>query len=420
MKFRSLFAAVAVLALLGADSRRTGPSAGDWPAWRGPRRTGLSQETGLLKAWPEEGPQLLWKATGLGEGYATPSISGKLIYEMGNRDGQEWVYALDRTNRGEQVWATAIGPVRHGGGGYPGPRSTPTVDGNRIYALGLNGDLLCCDAKTGKIVWQRDLVGEFGGKVGGWGYSESVLVDGPWVICTPGGQQATILALQKKNGKPVWEAKVGDVADYSSIIKVEIGRVPQYVQFTKKGVIAVSAKNGEFLWRYDAPANGTANASTPLFSDGEVFASSGYGTGGGLVHVERRGREFQAEEVYFTRQMKNHHGGMLLIDGYLYGSDDPGVLTCLDYKTGKLQWKDRSCGKCSLTYADGMLFCRSERGPVSLVKATPEKFELLGRFDQPDRSAKPSWPHPVVADGRLYLRDQDALFCYDVRGDGKP
>ncbi|HVX59203.1 MAG TPA: PQQ-binding-like beta-propeller repeat protein [Pirellulales bacterium] len=420
MKFRLLFAAVAVMALLGADSRRIVSSSGDWPAWRGPLRNGLSQETGLLKAWPEEGPQLLWKASGLGEGYATPSISGKLIYEMGNREGQEWVYALDRTKRGEQVWATAIGPVRHGGGGYPGPRSTPTVDGDRIYALGLNGDLLCCNASTGEIAWRRDLVGEFGGKVGGWGYSESVLVDGPWVICTPGGPQATILALQKKNGKPVWEAKVGDVADYSSIIKVEISRVPQYVQFTKQGVIAVSAKNGEFLWRYDAPANGTANASTPLFADGDVFASSGYGTGGGLVRVKRRGRQFQAEEVYFTKQMKNHHGGMLLIDGYLYGSDDPGVLTCLDYKTGELQWKDRSCGKCSLTYADGMLFCRSERGPVSLVKAAPEKFELLGRFDQPDRSAKPSWPHPVVADGRLYLRDQDVLFCYDVRGDGKP
>lgn len=420
MNFRSLLAAVAVLALLGADSRRTVRSTGDWPAWRGPQRTGLSQETGLLKAWAEEGPELLWKATGLGEGYATPSVSGKLIYEMGNRDQQEWLYALDRTNRGKEVWALALGPVRHGGGGYPGPRSTPTVDGDLVFALGLNGDLVCCNARTGDLVWKHDLVGEFAGKVGGWGYSESVLVDGPWVICTPGGQQATLLALEKETGKPVWEAKVGDVADYSSIIKVEIGRVPQYVQFTKKGVIAVNAKTGEFLWRYDAPANGTANASTPLFANGDVFAASGYGTGGGLVHVKRKGKEFQAEQVYFTKEMKNHHGGMVLLDGYLYGSDDPGVLTCLEYKTGKAQWKDRSCGKCSLVYADGMLVCRSEQGLVSLVKATPKKFELLGRFEQPDRSGKPTWPHPVIADGRLYLRDQDALFCYDLRGDSKP
>jgi outer membrane protein assembly factor BamB len=420
MKSCSLFAATVALALLGADSRPEMRTAGDWPAWRGPHRTGLSTEKGLLKSWPEEGPQLLWKAEGLGEGYATPSVSGKFIYEMGNREGQEWLMALDRTNRGKQVWATALGTVRHGGGGYAGPRSTPSVDGNLVYALGLNGDLVCCNAKTGDIVWKHDLIGEFGGKVGGWGYSESVLIDGPWLICTPGGEQATLLALQKKTGKPVWEAKIGDVADYSSIIKVEIGGLPQYVQFTKKGVIAVNAKNGEFLWRYDAPANGTANASTPLFSDDSVFAASGYGTGGGLVHVKRNKKEFEAEEVYFTKEMKNHHGGMLLLDGYLYGSDDPGVLKCLDYKTGKVQWQDRSCGKCSLAYADGMLFCRSEGGPVSLVKATPGKFELLGRFEQPDRSDKPSWPHPVVADGRLYLRDQNSLFCYDVRGDGRP
>ena len=419
MKFRILFVAIAALASLGADSRRNNVSSGDWPAWRGPERNGLSSEHGLLKSWPEAGPNLLWKATGLGEGYSTPSVAGKLIYEMGNRDGKEWLFALDRTKQGKQVWQTEIGPVRHGGGGYAGPRSTPTVDGNRVYALGLNGDLLCCDALKGEIVWRHDLVKEFGGKVGGWGYAESVLIDGPWLICTPGGEQATMLALQKKNGEPVWQAKVGDVADYASIIKVEIGGLPQYVQFTKQGVIAVNAKNGEFLWRYNAPANGTANASTPLAADGDVFAASGYGTGGGLVHVERDKKEFKAEEVYFTKKMKNHHGGMLLLDGYLYGSDDPGVLTCMDYKTGEVQWADRSCGKCSLAYADGMLFCRSEGGPVSLVKATPEKFELLGRFEQPERSGKPSWPHPVIADGRLYLRDQDALFCYDVRGDGE-
>ncbi|HUY89654.1 MAG TPA: PQQ-binding-like beta-propeller repeat protein [Pirellulales bacterium] len=419
MKFRLLIVAVAALASFGADSRRSSLPSSDWPAWRGPHRDGLSSERGLLQTWPEAGPKLLWKASGLGEGYSTPSIAGKLIYEMGNREGQELLLALDRTRQGAEVWATEIGPVRHGGGGYAGPRSTPTVDGNRVYALGLNGDLVCCNALQGDIVWRHDLVKEFGGKVGGWGYAESVLIDGPWLICTPGGQQATLLALQKKNGKPVWQAPVGDIADYASIIKVEIGGVPQYVQFTKKGVIAVNAKNGDFLWRYDAPANGTANASTPLFADGDVFAASGYGAGGGLVHVERNGKEFKAEEVYFTKEMKNHHGGMLLFDGYLYGSDDPGVLTCLDYKTGKTQWKDRSCGKCSLTYADGMLFCRSEKGPVSLVRATPEKFELLGRFEQPDASGKPNWPHPVVADGRLYLRDQDNLFCYDLRGDAE-
>lgn len=420
MKLRLLFVAAAVLVSIGADSSRNKLSSGDWPAWRGPHRDGLSSERGLLKSWPAAGPKLLWKATGLGEGYSTPSVAGKLIYEMGNREGQEWIMALDRTRQGKEVWATPIGPVREDkGGGYRGPRSTPTVDGNFVYALGLGGDLVCCDAAKGGIVWRHDLVKEFGGKVGGWGYAESVLIDGPWLICTPGGEQATLLALEKKNGEPVWQSKVGDVADYASIIKVEIGGLPQYVQFTKQGVIAVNAKNGEFLWRYNAPANPTANASTPLAADGDVFAASGYGAGGGLVHVERDQKAFKTEEVYFTKKMKNHHGGMLLIDGYLYGSDDPNILTCLDYKTGEVQWADRSCGKCSLTYADGMLFCRSEDRNVSLVRATPEKFELLGRFQEKQDSGKHSWPHPVIAGGRLYLRDQDELFCYDVRGAGE-
>jgi len=254
--------------------------------------------------------------------------------------------------------------------------------------------------------------------VGGWGYSESVLVDGPWVVCTPGGDQATILALNKDDGTPVWQAKVGDTADYSSIIKIEVEGVKQYVQLTKQGVIGVSAANGDFLWRYNAPANGTANASTPVFGEAGVFAASGYGTGGGLVHLNRNGNQFEVKEVYFTREMKNQHGGMVLVDGHLYGADE-GILTCLEFKTGKIKWQDRGPGKCSVVYADGMLFCRSENGPVSLVRATPAKFELLGQFDQPERSNAHSWPHPVVADGRLYLRDQDNLFCYDVRGDGK-
>jgi outer membrane protein assembly factor BamB len=419
MKSFSLVTALLALTMIAAKPVRRSPgTAADWPAWRGADRTGVSHETGLMTSWPNGGPNLLWKSTGLGEGFSTPSIAGKLIYGMGNANGQEWVFARDRTKRGAQVWATPLGMVRDGGGGYPGPRSTPTVDGDRVYALGLSGDLAALDAQNGTLVWRHNLKAEFGGSVGGWGYAESVLVDGPWVVCTPGGPQATMLALNKENGTPVWQAKVGDVADYSSIIKIEVDGVKQYVQLTHQGVIGVNAANGELLWRYNAPANGTANASTPIFGDAGVFAASGYGTGGGLVHLVRNGSLFDAKEVYFTKKMKSQHGGMVLVDGYLYGSDED-VFTCLDFKTGEVKWQDRTPGKGSVVYADGLLFCRSEGGPVSLVRATPEKFELLGQFEQPERSGAASWPHPVVADGRLYLRDQDSLFCYDVRGDGK-
>ncbi len=387
---------------------------GDWPAWRGPRRDGRSGETGLLQSWPAEGPRLLWKIEGLGEGFSTPSIAGRFVYLMGNKEGQEWVLAFDRTENGNGAWAVPTGPVRSDGGGYGGPRSTPTVDGNRVYALGLNGDLLGLDAKNGKVHWRHNLRDEFGGQVGHWGYSESVLVDDKWVLCTPGGEQATLLALLKTNGKPVWRSAIGDAADYASMVAIQVGGTKQYVQFTRQGVVGVSAKNGELLWRYDKPANGTANCATPIFADDSVFAASNYSTGGGLVRLKKNRKTWDASEVYFTREMSNHHGGVVLVDGYLYGCDEK-VLRCLDFKTGKSLWKDRTCGKCSLLHADGMLYCRSEEGLMILVAATSGGFELKGRFEQPDRSDKAAWPHPVIAGGCLYLRDQDKLFCYDLR-----
>jgi outer membrane protein assembly factor BamB len=387
----------------------------DWPTWRGAQRTGISLETGLLRDWPEGGPKLAWQTSGMGVGFSTPAVAGGRVYLMGNRDGQELVLCLNARDQGKEIWSAILGPVRHEGAGYPGPRSTPTIDGDRVYVLGINGDLVCLDAKTGAGVWRRDLVGEFGGGIPNWGYSESVLVDGPWVLCTPGGNQATIVALDKQNGKTVWSATVGDPAGYSSLIKAEIDGVKQYVQFTAKGIIGVNAADGAFLWRYDAPANGTANISTPVYLGNKVFAASGYGTGGGLVAVSHDAGVFDAKQVYFTKHMKNHHGGYVVVDGYLYGSDDPGILTCMDLASGDVKWADRSCGKCAIVCADGLLYCRSEQGLVSLVEATPDGFHLHGQFEQPERSEAPSWPHPVVADGRLYLRDQDKLLVYDVR-----
>ena len=387
----------------------------DWAAWRGPDRNGMCLEKGLLKQWPADGPKLLWKTKGLGEGYSGPAIVDNILYTMGNRDGKEWVLALDASQGGKEVWASAVGTIRNNGGGFPGPRSTPTIDGNRLYTLGVNGDLVCMDMKDGRIVWQHDFVKDFGGAIPQWGYAESVLVDGPWVVCTPGGSKNTIAALTKTTGKLVWGSPVGDPADYSSVIKVMIGKSKQYVNLTKKGVIGVAAKDGRFLWRYDAPASKVANVATCIWSDNTVFAASGYGTGGGLVSIEPNGNEFNAKEVYFTKEMQNHHGGMILLDGMLYGCSNPSILRCLDYKTGKEKWADRSSGKCSLLYAEGMLYCRDENGPISLVEATPNGFNLKGRFNQPDRSDKNSWPHLVIAGGVMYVRDQDVLLAYDVR-----
>jgi outer membrane protein assembly factor BamB len=391
--------------------------ADDWPAWRGPKRDGICRETGLLKQWPPEGPPLAWKTTGLGVGYSGPSIVGDLLFTMGNRDGKEWVLALDWTQQGKEVWASPVGPIRHDGGGYPGPRATPTFDNGRLYTLGVNGDLLCLEAETGKEIWRKNLVDDFGGSIPQWGYSESVLIDEDWVLCTPGGEKATIAALDKLTGETVWMAPVGDPAAYSSIMKVSIGRVWQYVTLTAKGVISVRRDDGKFLWRYDAPASDVANVATPVWFGQTIFAASAYGTGGGLVWAKKVGEEFQPQEIYFTKDMKNHHGGMILLEDHLYGANDPRFLACLEYRTGEVAWQDRAPGKCSILFADGMLYCRDERGPLSLVEATPEGFELRGQFDQPDRSDQRSWPHPVIANGLLFLRDQDVLLCYDVRAE---
>jgi len=406
-----------VLALLASPALRPA-TAEDWPCWRGPNRDAVCEEKGLLQAWPDGGPRLLWKTTGVGEGYSGPAVVGNMLYTMGNGNGKQWIVALDVTRKGQQVWASATGGIHHDGGGFPGPRSTPTIDGDRLYTLGVAGELVCMNLRDGTIRWQHHMVRDFGGAIPTWGYAESVLIDGDRLICTPGGRQATLAALNKLTGEPVWKSPIGDGACYSSIIKATIGNIPQYVAFVSNGVVGVRASDGQFLWRYNAPAltkNGGISIATPIAYGQTIFAAAGYGVGGGLVWVRPVGRQFQPRQVYFTKDMKNHHGGLIRLGDYLYGCNDPGILTCLNYKTGKVVWRSREPGKCSLLYADGMLYCRDEKGPISLVEATPEGFRMKGRFQQPGRSNKNAWPHLVIADGRMYVRDQDALLCYDVR-----
>lgn len=390
--------------------------AGDWPQYHGPNRDNISAETDLLDRWPAGGPPLAWKSDRLGEGYSSVAIVGGRIYTMGNRGDDEMVHCLDAAD-GKPIWSARNGDAYREGQGN-GPRGTPTVDGDLLYALGANGDLSCLKTADGDVVWQLNILKEFGAGNITWGISESVLIDGDNLICTPGGKSATMAALNKLTGKPVWSAVVpgNPQASYSSIIPVDVGGIRQYVNFTHTGVIGVRAADGRPLWGDTTAANGTANCSSPVASDNFIFASSGYGQGGALIQlIPSQNGSVNSKLAYPSKEMKNHHGGMILIKNHLYGSDDPGVLKCLDLKTGNVIWQNRSVGKGALTCADGKLILRSEAGPVALVEASPKAYVELGRFDQPDRSEKASWSHPVVSHGKLYLRDMDRLLVYNLK-----
>lgn len=392
--------------------------AADWPQWHGPNRDNCSAETGLLKTWPAGGPSLVWTARGLGGGYSTPSIAGGRIYGMGYRGEDEVVWALNAQD-GREIWATRTQPADRKMGYAEGPRCTPTVDAGRLFVLGGGGNLASLDADTGKLVWQVDLVKEFGGKMmSGWGYSESPLVDGDQVVCTPGGGQGTMAAFDRRTGKRLWQTgTLTDNAAYSSILPATIHGVRQYVQLTDKTVFGVEPRTGRVLW--STPRAGrTAVIPTPICHNDSVYVTSGYGVGCNLFEVTKEGDAFAAREVYANKDMVNHHGGVVRVGDHLYGFSEGKGWVCQEFRTGKTVWAERGkLGKGAITYADGHLILRQEGGPgtVVLIRATPDGYQESGRFEQPDRSDKNSWPHPVVCNGRLYLRDQDLLLCYNLK-----
>ncbi len=543
--------------------------ANDWPQWQGPDRTAHSKETGLLNQWPKGGPPLAWKVKGLGGGDGAPSVVAGRIYGMAHRGGDEVVWALSEKD-GKEIWAVRLAPAlaQNWPQSKEGPSATPTVDGDRLYVMGLAGNVECLQAADGKVVWRRNLKADFGGKSPMWNFRESPLIDGEKVICTPGGDETTMVALNKANGETIWKSYVPDRvsgggtqnrgpggnrpsaietdptlstldqdhnkeisadelaaapaallkmdknqdgklsedeitpqmggrdgqnnrprprrgpgimrmmkalaaldadengviddaeiknavaalqkldanhdgkliedevgmkfmgpqntgAGYSSPIAIDFGGQHQYVQFLAMTVAGVSADDGKLLWRYDKPANGMRlNISTPIYQDGQVFAASAYGAGGGSVRLTKKATgEFAAEEVWFSKSMENHHGGVILHDGALFGANGGnggGYLACLDYKTGEVLWNEadrekRRVTKGSVAFADGRIYYRTEEGPVVLIEPNRKEYIERGRFDQPDRTDKPAWAHPVIANGKLYIRDQDTLFCYDVK-----
>ncbi len=387
---------------------------GDWPQWQGPDRTRISRETGLMKEWPAGGPRLILTANNLGTGYGSMSVAGDRVYLQGARGNNSFVIALNRAD-GKEVWSKPLGLVetqmRSNRGA--GPRGTPTVDGDRVYVLTENGDLACLK-KNGSILWQRNILKDFGGSQLKWLVSESPVIDGPHLLVTPGGPGAGMAKLDKLTGKTVWTSKdLSDTAAYSSITIADVEGVRTYMTFTDSAGVGVRASDGKLMFRYPNAANRTANVATPVYSDNKVFFASAYGTGGGLLNLTVQNGEVAATEVYFTREMKNHHGGMVLVDGYLYGYNDL-ILTCLEFATGKLMWRDRSVGKGSVTYADGHLYIQGENNLIGLAEAASAGYREKGRFEIPDKG-QPSWAHPVISDGRLYVRNQDTLLVYDIR-----
>jgi outer membrane protein assembly factor BamB len=385
-------------------------SAADWPQWRGPRRDGIAAETGLLKSWPAEGPPQVWRASGAGNGYSSFAVAGNRLYTMGAKGNQELLLAYD-TATGKTVWETPIGARLEQDRG-DGPRGTPTVDGNRIYSITGRGDLSCVDAANGKKVWSVSFTSAFSSSIPNWGFSESPLVVGDRVIANAGGPDASIVAFNKTNGNVLWKSG-SDPAAYSSGVLHEASGIREAIFFTAENALGVNVSDGRILWTYNRANNRTANISTPVLRGDRVFISSDYGTGGGLLQLSPAGGGVSAKEVYFTREMRTHHNTAVLIGDHMYGFSS-AILTAMKFDDGTVAWRDRSVGKGSLVSAEGQLYLYSENGVVGLADAAPDGYRERGRFTLKTGSL-PTWTHPVVSGGRLYLRDQDTIYAYDVR-----
>jgi outer membrane protein assembly factor BamB len=378
----------------------------DWHQWRGSNRDGKSAETGLLKTWAAQGPPVAWRTTGAGIGYSSFSASDGRIYTLGGRNQREYVIAFD-INSGKRVWETPVGALFSNDRGS-GPRSTPTIDGDRLYALGGSGDLVCLDVKTGKPIWTKNLLRDFGGSNIYWGLSESPLVVTDRVLVQAGGRNAAIVALNKMSGEAFWR-RHSDEPGYSSAVLAQVGATQQAVFFTAHRALGVSVRDGRELWSYDRVANGTANIATPIVAGNRVFLSSDYGTGAALLELSSSG----AREIYFTSEMRNHHSSSVLVGEHLYGFSG-SILTAMQLASGTVAWRDRSVGKGSLIYADQRLYLYSENGVAGLAEPTPAGYREHGRFRiQP--GSLPTWSHPIITNGKLILRDQDNVYAYDIR-----
>ena len=421
--------ALLLLAPLGAAPLRPitpPPLEGEWPQWRGPNRDGLSLEKGLLKEWPKAGPPLLWEAKGAGRGYASVVIARGKVFTMGDApsiatDKDEYLLCFDATN-GKPLWKAKLGPPwNQGTPTWQGSRATPTVDGDRVYALTGQGNLVCLETATGKELWRKNFEKDLGGKKGdNFGYSESVLIDGDRLICTPGGEKTTMAALNKRTGATIWTTAQpkNAGAGHASIVIAEVAKTRVCVQTTVSGVLGVRASDGKLLWSYPVE-KARAVVATPVVRGALVFFSAGQGHGGALLRQVADGDGVKIEVVYpMKKELVNQQGGALLIGDHLYGDTDQSAPFCADLMTGKVFWKGSRPGKNSaaLTSADGHLYIRYQDGTMVLAEASPTAYKEVSSFKIPhSNTARPSWAHPVIAGGRLYLREGDSILCYDLR-----
>jgi len=410
MKSRAV-SLIVIAWLIATDPLNSQTAVAEWFQWRGPNRDGISQETGLLQEWPKSGPPLAWRTNGVGNGYSSFSTSGGRLYTLGARAGIEYVIALDRAT-GKKVWETQNGRRFENDRG-DGPRSTPTVEGDRLYVLGGNGDLTCLDNATGKKIWSVNIVQRFGGVNPYWGYSESPLIVGDRILVNTGGRGAGIAAVSTADGSTLWRQH-NDGAGYSSPMLMRTGSLNQVIFFTEDRAMAVDPRDGRLLWSYNKANNGTANIATPIVRGTKVFVSSDYGTGGALLDVRAAGNLATANEVYFMRDMRNHHASSVQVGDHLYGFSS-SILTALMFDTGKTVWRDRSVGKGSLIFADGRLYLYSEDSVVGLAEASPAGYREHGRFTLAQQSGLPTWSHPIIAGGLLIIRDQDNVYAYNVK-----
>jgi outer membrane protein assembly factor BamB len=388
--------------------------AGDWPQFRGPERDAKSTDTNLLKKWPEDGPKLLWTKTGLGAGYTQAIVAGGMIYVTGSTDNEGCVHAFDLD--GNPRWRESYGPTFPGARGrYAGARSAPTVSGDRLYVAGSGGHLVCLDAKSGKRIWSVDFFKKFGVAQARWGFAESVLVDGNNVLLTTGGK-TLMVAFHRKTGRVVWTTDgIRDASSYCSPLIVERGRTRQIVTISHAHVVGIDAKTGKLIWKHPFTGGRRSNhATTPVYADGLLFCSAGYGKGSEILKLAKNGKSVATRTV--LKKPDNHHGNLVLVDGHVYGTghQNGGQWVCVELATGRIKWEARGVGKGSVSCADGMLYCYGERdGRVALVRPSTRGFEEVSTFTVTAGSGE-HWAHPTIAGGRLYIRHGDALMAYDV------
>lgn len=404
----------------------TGKSRADWPTFRGAARAGVASDTGLLKKWPEEGPKLLWQAKGAGRGYASPAIAQGKVVTFGDglsiaEDKDEYLTCYD-LKTGEFLWKSKTGkPWNEGQGSWQSSRSTPTIDGDSVYVITPYGVLICCNLADGAQKWTKDLKKDFGGGADIWGYSESPLVDGDLVVCTPGKEKSTMVAFNKKTGETAWTASSpGNAgAGHASIVVSNVGGTKVYINTTQSGAIGVNAADGKLLWKYDMPRT-TSVIPTCILKDDLVFVVAGYGRGGALIKQVPKDGGVAVEEIYgYKPPLGNKHGGVVLIGDYLYGdSDDKGAPYCADLMTGEVKWKGRGpgSGSAAVAAADGCLYFHFADGTMALIEASPGENKVLSSFKLPKEGDRPSWAHPVINDGKLYVREGDSILCYEIKG----